>query len=212
MRRRALLVAALTLGGCGALSPTPYVARRTWPLLVRRPSAAAAPASASVLLVRSMNPAPGLDVRGLLTLSADGSISADYYEEWAVSPADPIEGDLRRWLAESGLFAAVLAPGSQINAGLVLESELDALWFDRRSGRVRVTIAVVLSATETADGRVLLQRSFTAEVAPTAADPGAIVAATRQAVAQVLEAIEAAVAPFARAARPGGQAPRASHR
>jgi cholesterol transport system auxiliary component len=212
MRRRALLMAALTLGGCGALSPTPYVARRTWPLLVRRPSAAAAPASAGVLLVRTMNPAPGLDVRGLLTLSADGSISADYYEEWAVSPADAIEDDLRRWLADSGLFAAVLAPGSQIDAGLVLESGLDAFWFDRRNGKVRATITVVLSAARTGDARVLLQRSFTAEVTPRSADPGAIVAASGQALAEVLAAIEGAVAPYARAARPGGQAPRASHR
>ncbi|MBN9510838.1 MAG: membrane integrity-associated transporter subunit PqiC [Alphaproteobacteria bacterium] len=212
MRRRALLGLTLALAGCGALSPTPYVARRTWPLVVRRPDTATASGTAGVLLVRTMTPAPGLDARGLLTMQTDGSINADYYEEWAVSPADAIEDDLRRWLADSGLFAAVLAPGSRIDADLVLESELTALWFDRRSGKVRLTVALVLSAPRGADEQVLLQRSFAAEVAPAGTDPAAIVAATRQALAQVLQAIETAVAPYARAPRSGGLAPRSSHR
>lgn len=214
MRRRALLglAFALALGGCGALSPTPYVARRTWPLVVRRPDTAAAPAAAGVLLVRTMTPAPGLDARGLLAMRSDGSINADYYEEWAVSPADAIEDDLRRWLADAGLFAAVLAPGSRIDADLVLESELTALWFDRRSGKVHLTVSIVLSAPRGAEAQVLLQRSFAAEVAPAGTDPGAIVAATRQALAQVLREIEDAVAPYAHAPRAGGLAPRSSHR
>ena len=70
----------------------------------------------------------------------------------------------------------------------------------------------MLSAPRGAEAQVLLQRSFAAEVAPAGTDPGAIVAATRQALAQVLREIEDAVAPYAHAPRAGGLAPRSSHR
>ena len=118
-RRRAVLASLLGLGGCG-LSQRPYLERRQWPLIVRRPAALPARARGRVLLVRSIRAGPGLEARGLQSLQPDGSVKVDFYEEWAVPPAQAIEDDLRQWLAASGLFAAVLAPGSQLPADLVM--------------------------------------------------------------------------------------------
>ena len=77
----------------------------------------------------------------------------------------------------------MLAPGSRLHADLVLESELTALWFDRRRGNVRVALAIVLIAPGATQARLLLERSFAA----------AIVAATHRAVAEVLSEIEGAL-------------------
>lgn len=194
MTRRLLLGAVLSLAGCSVLPATPYVQRHDWPLVVRRPGSLPARQGGQVLLVRTMRAAPGLEVRGLLSILADGSIATDFYEEWAVPPDEAIEDDLRRWLADAGTFAAVLAPGSRLPADLVLESELTALWFDRRSGNVRVALAVVLIAPTATRARVLLQQSFAADTRPASPDAAAIVAAMRQALTEVLSGIEAALA------------------
>ena len=72
-----------------------------------------------VLLVRDVRAGPGLEVRGLQWLQRDGSVHVDFYEQWAVPPAQAVEDDLRQWLADAGLFRAVVAPGSRLNADFV---------------------------------------------------------------------------------------------
>ena len=107
---------------------------------------------------------------------------------------EPISTDAVLRPGDHGFLAAVLAPGSRLSADLVLEGELTALWFDQRRDLVRVAIAILLLAPKAAQRRILLQRSFTAEVKPVSAGAAAIVAATRQALANVFSAIESALA------------------
>lgn len=59
-------------------------------------------------------------------LRADGSLHVDFCKQWAVPLAEGITDDLRRWLAASGLFAAVVGPDSGLAGDLVLEGELTA--------------------------------------------------------------------------------------
>ena len=106
------------LGGCSVLPQTPYVQRRDWPLDVRRPTTAVAPKQGRVLLVRAVRAGPGLGDRGLRWLLPDGSVHVDFYEQWAVPPAEAVEDDTRRWLADSGLFIAVVATGSRLTADI----------------------------------------------------------------------------------------------
>ena len=68
--------------------------------------------------------APGMDVRGLRLVGADGQVSTGYWQEWAAPPAELAEEALRRWLAASGRFSAVTLPGSRLRANYVLEGEL----------------------------------------------------------------------------------------
>ena len=106
MRRRWVLAGVAALAGCSLLPQTPYVQRRDWPLDVRRPVGGAAPGrDGRVLLVRSVRAGPGLEARGLQWLQRDGSVHVDFYEQWAVPPAQAVEDDLRQWLADAGLFA-----------------------------------------------------------------------------------------------------------
>jgi cholesterol transport system auxiliary component len=214
MRRRwllggmagAALTTALVGGGCSVLPSQPYLQRRDWPLVVRPPGdmtgdatedaagtlpAMSAPARPShtagpVLLVRTVQAAPGLETRGLQTLQADGSLKTDFYEQWTVPPAESIDDDLRRWLADSGLFAAVVGPGSRVTADLVLEGELLALHADLANMTARVALALVLIDQRPGPARIGLQRTEAASVKLEGTDPPALVRAQRAAVAAML--------------------------
>ena len=198
MRRRALLGAGLAapLAGCG-LSERPYTERRQWPLVVRRPAILPPAEQGKVLLVRNIAAAPGLGVRGLQSLQPDGSLAIDFYEEWAVPPAESVESDLRQGLAEAGLFRAVVAPGSRLTADLVLEGTLTAFLADPAAGTARATLSVVLLDQRPNPVKVLMQRSFTADRKLTANDGPGIAHALQAALADLLGQVEAAVAAFA---------------
>lgn len=196
MRRRTMLagLGAATLGGCSVLPSQPYLQRRDWPLVVHRPDVLPPRPGGPVLLVRSVTAAPGLEARGVQWLLPDGSLRVDYYEQWAVPPAQAVEDDLRRWLAEAGLFSAVVGPGSRINADLVLEGELTALVGDPQAGVARAALALVLLDQKPNPIKVKLQRTETATAPLASADPVAVVVALQAAVVAVLRQAEAAVA------------------
>ena len=192
-----MLALPFAVTACG-LSTRQYVERREWPLAVRRPNALAAPAGGPVLLVRDVTPGPLAGNRGLLTIQPDGSVQVGYYEEWAASPADAITASLRAWLAESGLFGAVLDPGSLASPDLVLESTLTAFVADPPAGQARAALAIVLLRERAGNTTVALEKTEAA--AAPLAQPGApaATAALRAALAGVLAATERDLAPFAR--------------
>lgn len=199
--RRALLALPGLLGACSVLPQRAYEERRQWPLLAPRPTALPPRPGGKVLLVRTLGAGPGLEARGLRTLQPDGSVRAAAYEEWSVPPAEAVEDATRRWLADSGLFAAVLAPGSRLPADLVLEGELDALVAeaapDARTGRLRAAIGFVLLRQQALVTRALLQRTATAQRPLPDLQPATIAHAGGAALADLLAQIEASLAPFA---------------
>jgi len=194
MRRRGLLAGTAALSGCSLLPQTPYVQRRDWPLDVRRPSVSPRNPRGRVLLVRGVRAGPGLEARGLQTLQRDGSVHVDFYEQWAVPPAQAVEDDLRQWLADTGLFSAVVAPGSRLNADFVLEGELDVFVADLNPEVGRVALALVLLDQRQGATKVLLQRTETAEVKLTSSDAPAIAEAMKAAIAELLRRTEDDVA------------------
>ena len=197
--RRALLVAAAGLSACSVLPERPYRARREWPLAVRRPQVAAAPTGAPALLLRALRAGPGLDTRGLRTRLADGAEQIDLWEEWAVPPPQGVEDSLRQWLAASGLFSAVVRPGTDLQPQLVLEGELLALVADPQTGTALVELSLVLLRAEP-DGRFapLVQRSLRGEAPLRGSDGPALAAAMAAAVSALLGQAEVLLAGFAR--------------
>lgn len=196
MRRRAVLAGALALAGCG-LSERPYTEKREWPLVVRRPASLPLRPRGRVLLVRSIRAGPGLEERGLQSLQPDGSLHIDFYDEWAVPPAESVESDLRQWLADAGLFRAVIAPGSRLSADLVMEGALTAFLANPSAGTARATLSLVLIDQRPNPVKILMQRSFTAERKLASSDAPGIAHALQAALADLLAQVEAAVAPSA---------------
>ena len=198
MRRRLLLAGGAALTGCSLLPNKPYVQQREWPLDVRREPVAPPNPRRRVLLVRDVRAGPGLEVRGLQWLERDGSVHVDFYEQWAVPPAQAVEDDLRQWLADSGQFKAVVATGSRLNADFVLEAELDAFIADLNAGVARVALALVLLDQRKGSTKVLLQRTESAEVRFAGSDPPAIAEAMKAALVAVLRRTETDVAAVTR--------------
>jgi cholesterol transport system auxiliary component len=198
MRRRWLLAGLAgglaALGGCSVLPQPAYVQRRDWPLVMRRETALPERKGGRVLLVRSIQPGPGLDQRGLQWLNPDGSVHVDFYEEWAVPPADAVTDDVRQWLADAGLFSAVVAPGSRLNPDFTLEGQLNALIADPKAGTARASLALVLIDQRPSPVKVLLQKTESAEVRLSGDTPSALVDALKAALAEVLRRAEQDIA------------------
>ena len=194
MRRRWVLAGIASLSGCSLLPQAPYVQRRDWPLDVNRPSVVPRNQRGRVLLLRTVRAGPGLDARGMQWLQRDGSLHVDFYEQWAVPPAQAVENDLRQWLADSGRFSAVVAPGSKLDADLVLEGELDTFVADPNTGLARVALALVLIDQRQGSTTVLLQRTVAAEVRLGGDQPPAIADAMRAAIVDVLRQTETDIA------------------
>jgi cholesterol transport system auxiliary component len=197
MRRRFLLGGgAAALAGCSVLPEQPYQERREWPLEVRRPTTTVAGPHAPVLLLRALRAGPGLDTRGLRTRLTDGAERIDNWEEWAVPPPQGVEECMREWLAASGLFSAVVAPGSQVIADFVLEGELISFVGDQPAGLARAGLSLVLLRPSNT-GRFLpvLQRSLTGQAPLTGVGGPAVAASLQAALVALLTEVEAALAP-----------------
>lgn len=197
MRRRLLLAAPLALVGCSVFPDRPNVPVRRYILNPRRPAAQPARPGAPVLLVRRVRGIPGLQELGLRRLRADGSFEILPYEEWIAPPADLAEAALRNWLQGSGLFAAVVAPGSRLDAGLVLELQLTMLDSVPAAGEARAALAGVLLREERLSARVIAPFEV-AGSAPLPRDAGAPAEALamQAALGEAFARLEAVLAPL----------------
>ena len=187
-----LLAAPVGLAGCG-LSERPYAERRQWPVSVRRPTSLPPRRGGRVLLVRSLRAGPGMDQRGLQSVRADGSIRAEFYEEWAVPPNEAVEDALRRWLSDSGKFAAVIGPGSRLASDITLEGELTALWTIAATSTGYAALGITAIEQPSGTPRIRLQQTFSAQTQLADATPGAAVQAMNAALAEVFANIEQAL-------------------
>ncbi|HTZ69275.1 MAG TPA: ABC-type transport auxiliary lipoprotein family protein, partial [Acetobacteraceae bacterium] len=125
-------------------------------------------------------------------LLPDGAEHLDYWQEWAVPPPQGVGASLRQWLAASGLFTAVIQPGSDLRADFVLESELTGFAADSTAGRARATLSLVLlRRLRNGTSFPVMQRSLTGEAPLTGNDAPSIVHALLQALAALLTQVQA---------------------
>jgi hypothetical protein len=197
--RRFFPLPLLALGACSVLPSRPYQEVQRFALAPERPRREPPARRGPVLLLRSVRAAPGMDNRGLRVLGAGGQVDTEFYNEWAAPPVELVEEAMRQWLASSGLFAAVVSPGSRLRHSLVLEAELLRLHTEPRAGLARAGLAALLleEPRDGAQARILGQ--FTPE--GTAPLPGGArredrvpageaAAAMREALAAALAALE----------------------
>jgi cholesterol transport system auxiliary component len=210
-RRRCLLLLSLpaSLGACSAIN-RPYQEVQRYALLPERPRREPPAKRAPVLLLRSVRAAPGMDNRGLRLVGGAGQVDTEFYNEWAAPPVELVEEAMRQWLAASGLFAAVVSPGSRLRAGLVLEAELLRLQAEPRNGLARAGLAALLldEPRDGAQARILGQFTpeGTAPLAGGARREDKVPAS--EAAAAMREALAAALAALERDLRGAVRAPR----
>jgi ABC-type uncharacterized transport system auxiliary subunit len=197
MHRRLLLGAAALLAGCSVLPDRPYIETIRFPLNPERPPAGTGQRARRVLLVRMMRAAPGQDQRGLRSIRHDGTEATEFYAEWVAPPAEAAEDALRRWLAASLRFVAVVAPGTRARVDLVLETELTTLVADLRSNEARAGLSVVLLRESALGSDVVMQRAITGRAPLAGGQPQQMAAAMVAALGAALAELEAALAPYA---------------
>jgi ABC-type uncharacterized transport system auxiliary subunit len=145
MNRRLILLAPCALAACTSLLPAhKYIARTSWPLDPQPPVQNPASPSGPILMVRSITAAPGLDQQGLQSLAPDGSLKIDYYNNWAVEPADAVTQALISWCQASGAFAAVIPPGSRLTPTVIVEGELTQFLADPARAQASAVLTLVL--------------------------------------------------------------------
>ncbi len=198
---RLLLAAPLGLASCGSLLPAQkYIPRTIWPLQPPPPAATDAAGKGPVLLVRTITAAPGLEARGLQSLAADGSLNVDYYNLWAVPPAEALTQNLIAWAQSSGLFSAVVTPGTRLTPGLIIEGELTQLLVDLPANTARAQMSLLVIKSSGSIGgfaQPLAQVSLTANEPLQGSGPAAQAAAQTKAVAGLLSQAVAQLARFA---------------
>lgn len=156
MRRRALFALPPLLAGCSVFPDRPNVPVRRFDLAPQRPVRRAAPRGAAVVLLRRVRGVPGLQELGLRVARPDGSFDIAVYDQWIAPPGDLAEAALRAWLQASGLFSAVVAPGTRAEAPLALELQLTVLEAVPEAAEARAGLAGVLLREEGGASRVVL--------------------------------------------------------
>lgn len=142
--RRSLLLASFGLAACSVLPDRPYVETQRFPLQPRRTGAPRSGRGRRTLLLRTLRAGAGMETRNLRVIRPDGTESLDFYAEWAAPPAEAAEQSLRRWLIDSRLFAAILAPGSRLTPDFVMEGEITALAANQGQGLARAELTLLL--------------------------------------------------------------------
>lgn len=195
--RRLALLLPLIGAACSVLPNRPYVETLRFPLAPRRQGPPRR-GRGRVLMVRVMRAGPGMDVRGLRTLRADGTQAVDFYAEWIAPPAEAAEEALRQWLIASRLFSAVVAQGTRARADLVLETELTALQAEPQRGAARAGLsALVLADAPQGGTRVLGQQAIEGSAPFAGGGAEAVASSCQAALGAALAQLETLLARFA---------------
>ena len=172
----------------------PYPVKQRFVLAEAREGPAAPPSGGSLLEVPTFAQGPRLAGRQLVYRTGDAEYVSDFYAEFWSAPGELVADVARRWLAESGLFAGVLAPGSSIPPALVLEGWISKLYGDYRdpaTPKAVLALHVVLVDRRRAEPKILFQHDYGAEEAAATATPEALVAAWDTGLGHVLGSLEA---------------------
>jgi len=198
MRRRIILAAPVLLAGCASLLPKQkYIPRVTWPLNPQPPQSRPANEAGKIVLLRDLGAGPGMSDPSIQTLNADGSLTTSYYNQWAVAPADAASEVLGTWLTASGVFSAVVTPGSRLVADLVVEGEVTELVADLSKNQARAVLTLVVIQNTAGNTRPLAQQRITGTAPLTGTDYGALVSAQTAALANAVQQAVSLITRFA---------------
>ncbi len=142
------LIAVASTAGCFRRE---YPTKRQYVVNVERGGAPRTPGN-GVLRLRPVTATTQYDRKSLVYRTGELTYVDDFYNAFYVPPARMIAAVASEWLADSGLFAAVVDAGSIAQADYLLELELSALYVDRRDEKAHASVAGI-KATLLAVGR-----------------------------------------------------------
>jgi cholesterol transport system auxiliary component len=201
-----LVILALSAGGLfGCAQSLPQ--RQYYILEARRPAETPATGSQATLLLRPFRMDVAFVGRSLVYRVSAFRYESDYYHQFLIPPAAMLEEKTRDWLADCGLFAQIVPPGSAVEATYTLSANVTALYgdfSDRSAPQAVLDIHFTLLGAPGPDQPTLLAKSYRAAspIAERTAD--AVIAALNQDLVQILSQLEADLRQhLAEPARPG---------
>lgn len=142
-----------------------------------------------VLRLERFTAAPEYETDRMIYRDSSNKRSAYYYHKWRSVPADLVTFFLKRDLAESGMFAAVLPPERGAGHTHVLDGTVEEFleWDSETSWEAVITVNIVLLDPFETDAtkRVLLQKRFSAREKCEARQPPFVARAMSKAMAQL---------------------------
>jgi cholesterol transport system auxiliary component len=192
-RRRLLLAAPALAAGCANPLSQPFPEKTFFVLEVRRPQRLPPDPRGPVLVVRSVTAGPGAELRGIVTRFQGGQQRADFWNEFFSPPPALVGDQLRQWLADSGLFSAVVDQGTRATPALALEPVLNALFADAIEAPpvARVQMQTLTLRLDRTPPRVLAQHDHDRTARIDSLAPVSIVAGFNRALAAIFADIEA---------------------
>lgn len=166
-------------------------------LAARRAKSATAKAGAPVLVLRTFAIAPASAGRALVVKTGPQTFASDYFHEFFVPPADAVTAVVERWFLDSGLFTAVVHPGSPLPARWRLEGDVREFHVDTSAtGKPHAVVALQAYLCDDRDSvaPVKLARSLAATSPAASASAEDLVRALDAALATCLTELEREVA------------------
>jgi len=186
-----LPAAALIVGGCSSTSPRN---EQCFILEAVRQGNPARPISEGSLEVHRFSVDAGFATKSLVYRLGEFRYEADYYRQFLISPGTMIAERTRDWLADSGLFGAVLPVGSRIVPDYTLEGNVIALYGDFVDESAPVAVMEIRSfLVENGKGRerVIFSQTYKAASAVPSRATDDFIDAMNRSLVEILTRLEA---------------------
>jgi len=111
-----------------------------------------------VLKISLPNTSSALTRRDIIFRTDNGKIGSYAYSQWVDTPADLLQNMLLRTITASNLFTAVVRSISNVESGLLLESEI--LQFVHKVDKKSVEVQIVLTLLDQSSGKLVRAKLF----------------------------------------------------
>lgn len=191
-----VMMLGTALTGCSLKQASPV--KQTYLLEAARGGEVQSSGNGAVLRVREVHVAPAFEGRRFVYRTSEFGYTSDFYREFLTSPRNLIAAQLQSWLSASKRFRGVVPLGAAGEATLGISANVSALYGDFRDAsapRAVVAIEFTVSRDGAAGSEILLHKAYRQEAAVLARDGDALAKGWSQALAAVLAALEADMAP-----------------
>jgi len=188
-----LAVIAFTLLAC---APTrPPIDTANWLVAPERTGAPRTMQSPLWLKMGSFSVSTPFDTKSLVYRLGDQQYEKDFYNAYIATPSNMFSNATRQWLDQSGIFRITVAQGTSFFPFYTLQATIDELYGDYR-GKPEAVVSVQFFLTVTNPNLptpLITAKRYTQRIALANNLPQTLVLGQQQALAQILQQLEADV-------------------